>query len=81
MFFSTKRNFTVLINMPESNIMWKTIPHSIFPHNPNKNSFSTISVNVNYILQVDQAKRLKVILDISLSYSLYPIHQQKWLAL
>lgn len=60
--------------------MLKTTLHRFFYLIPNKSCFSSISVNVNSILQVDQAKNLRVIIGISLSYSLYAIHQQKWLA-
>lgn len=35
---------------------------------PNKNCFSSISGNVNSSLQVDQAKKLEVIFDISLAH-------------
>lgn len=61
--------------------MWKTILHSIFPPNPQQKLIFSISVNVNSILRVDQGNKLELILEISLFHSLYPIYQQKWLAL
>lgn len=54
----------------------ETTLHRIFLPNPQQNCFSSISVNVNSILQVDQAKKLEVIFDISW-LTLYPTHQQK----